>query len=193
MKIKLANLYRLILSRCFLFSLKRIIRREIRKVVRSFVRSSTSVVTKKTVQTVSTSSSISSKEVTFSKSVIVTQEQEIIRGKCHVIDGDTIVIGKQKIRLAGIDAPELHNPYGKQAKWALIDLSKGQDITAQLTGELSYDRVVAKCFLDDGRDLAAEMVKLELALDIPHFPDADYKHLETPNARRKLRWRPNKK
>ena len=175
------------------FSLNRIIRREIRKVVRSFVRSSTSVVTKKTVQTVSTSSSISSKEVTFSKSVFVTKEQEIIRGKCHVIDGDTIVIGKQKIRLAGIDAPELHNPYGKQAKWALVELCKGQDITAQLTGEVSYDRVVAKCYLDDGRDLAAEMVKLELALDIPHFPDADYRHLETPNARRKLRWRPKKK
>ena len=45
--------------------------------------------------------------------------------------------------------------------------------------------------LVDGTDLAAEMVKLELALDIPHFPDADYKELETPNSRRKPRWRPN--
>ena len=118
---------------------------------------------------------------------------EIIGGKCHVIDGDTIVIRKQKIRLAGIDAPELHNPYGKQAKWAMIALCKGQNVTAHLTGETSFDRVVAKCFLDDGRDLAAEMVKQELALDIPHFPNADYKHLETPNARRKLRWRPKRK
>ena len=42
-------------------------------------------------------------------------------------------------------------------------------------------------------DKAAEMVKKELALDIPHFPDADYKHLETPRSRRKLRWRPKKK
>jgi len=95
--------------------------------------------------------------------------------------------------LAGIDAPELHNPYGKQAKWAMIKLCKGQNITAHLTGETSYDRVVARCFLDDGRDLAAEMVKQELALDIPHFPNADYKHLETPNVRRKLRWRPKSK
>ena len=72
----------------------------------------------------------------------------------------------------------------------MIDLCKCQNVTAYLTGETSFDRVVAKCFLDDGRDLAAEMVKLELALDIPMFPDADYKHLETPNAGRKLRWRP---
>ena len=107
-----------------------------------------------------------------------------------MIDGDTIAIGKQKIRLAGINAPELNEPYGKQAKWAMVNLCKGQNVTAYLTGETSFDRVVAKCFLDDGRDLAAEMVKLELALDIPMFPDADHKHLETPNARRKLRWRP---
>lgn len=33
-----------------------------------------------------------------------------------MIDGDTIAIGKQKIRLAGIDAPELNKPYGKKAK-----------------------------------------------------------------------------
>ena len=112
---------------------------------------------------------------------------------CHVIDGATIVIGKQHIRFAGIDAPELNKPYGKQAKWALVELCKGQNVIAYLTGETSYDRVVAKCFLDDGRDLAAQIVKKELALDIPHFSNADYKHLETPNARRKLRWRPNKK
>ena len=56
--------------------------------------------------------------------------QEIISGKCHVIDGDTIAIGRQKIRLAGIDAPELHNPYGKQAKWALVELCKGQHQTS---------------------------------------------------------------
>ena len=117
-------------------------------------------------------------------------EKTIISGKCHVIDGDTIAIKKQKIRLAGINAPELNEPYGKQAKWAMVELCKGQNITAHLTGETSYDRVVAKCFLDDGRDLAAEMVKKELALDIPHFPNADYRHLETPNSRRKLNWRP---
>jgi len=54
-------------------------------------------------------------------------------------------------------------------KWALVALCKGQIITAYPTGETSYDRIVAKCFLPDGRDLAAEMVKMELALDIPLF------------------------
>ena len=75
----------------------------------------------------------------------------------------------------------------------MVELCKGQQITAYPTGETSYDRIVAKCFLDDGRDLAAEIVKQELALDLPHFPNADYKHLETPAARKKLNWKPSTK
>ena len=162
-----------------MLGLRRLFRRQIKKAVKTaiYTQPNKTTVTETVVSEVRTQT---------------TTVQEIISGKCHVIDGDTISIGRQKIRLAGIDAPELHNPYGKKAKWALVELCKGQNITAKLTGETSFDRVVAKCFLDDGRDLAAEMVKLELALDIPHFPDADYKHLERTNARRKLRWRPKK-
>ena len=72
----------------------------------------------------------------------------------------------------------------------MVEICKGQNITAYLTGETSYDRVVAKCFLDDGRDIAEEIVKAGLALDIPHFPNADYKRFEPAGARRKLSWRP---
>jgi micrococcal nuclease len=52
-------------------------------------------------------------------------EKTIISGKCYVIDGDTIAIKKQKIRLVGINARELNEPYGKQAKWAMVELCKG--------------------------------------------------------------------
>ena len=69
-----------------------------------------------------------------------TTDTAPIVGKCHVIDGDTIHIGKKKIRFAGINAPELDEPYGKQAKWAMVELCKGQQITAYPTGETSYDR-----------------------------------------------------
>ena len=116
-----------------------------------------------------------------------------IVGGCWVIDGDTIHIGNHKIRFQGINAPELDEPYGKQAKWALHKLVKGQTIRAIPNGEKSYDRIVAKCFLEDGRDIAAEMVKMGLALDLPNYPDADYKHLETPASRKKLSWKPRKK
>lgn len=36
-----------------------------------------------------------------------------LRGRAWVIDGDTIDISGTRIRLAGIDAPELDHPFGK--------------------------------------------------------------------------------
>ena len=68
-----------------------------------------------------------------------------------------------------MNALELNEQYGKQAKWALVNLCKGQIITAHPTGETTFDRIVAKCFLPDGRDLAAEMVKMELLLIFQTF------------------------
>jgi micrococcal nuclease len=111
-----------------------------------------------------------------------------IQGRCYVVDGDTIVIGNASIRLAGIDAPELDHPYGKNAKWALINLCKGQTVNAVLEGAMSYDRTVATCYLPDGRDLSAEMVKLGLAIDWRKFSGGKYRHLETEGQRKKL-WR----
>ena len=40
---------------------------------------------------------------------------------------------------------------------------QGKTITAYPNGEKSYDRIVAKCFLEDGTDLGGEMVKMGFA------------------------------
>lgn len=117
-----------------------------------------------------------------------TPSPKVLQGRCWVIDGDTIIIGDVRLRLAGIDAPELDHPYGKQAKWALVQLCKGQVVTAHIRPELSYDRLVAECYLTDGRDLSAELVRIGLALDWPKFSGGKYRHLEPADARRKL-WR----
>ncbi len=118
-------------------------------------------------------------------SVVEVLEQ---RGTAWVIDGDTLDLGGTRIRLAGIDAPELDHPYGKTAKWALVKLCKGQEIRAVFKGSLSHDRTVATCYLPDGRDLAAEMVRAGLAIDWPKFSGGKYRGLEPPGIRRKL-WR----
>jgi len=116
------------------------------------------------------------------------QVTTVLRGRCWVIDGDTVVINDVRIRLAGIDAPELDHPWGMKSKWALVELCRGQIVTAHIKPELSYDRVVAECFLPDRRDLAAELVRRGLALDWPKFSGGKYRHLEPPEARRRL-WR----
>ena len=109
-------------------------------------------------------------------------------GTCYVVDGDTIRIGRVSLRLAGIDAPELDHPWGQKAKWELARLCKGQTITAQIEPMMSYDRLVATCYLPDGRDLSAEMVRMGLALDWPKFSGGKYAHLE-PVGIRKKHWK----
>ena len=110
-----------------------------------------------------------------------------LSGRVHVIDGDTIVIQRTKIRLAGVDAPELDQPWGQKSKWAMVEICRGQVVTARLNGERSHDRLVATCHLPDGRDIGAELIKQGLALDWAFFSGGRYRHLEPPGIRRKLR------
>lgn len=112
--------------------------------------------------------------------------KKVVTGAAWVTDGDTVRIKKTQIRLYGIDAPELNHPYGQTAKWALHRLCKGHTIRAEITEVDRYGRTVARCYLSDGRDLSAEMVKLGLAIDWPKFSGGKYQQLETPDARKKL-------
>jgi micrococcal nuclease len=111
-----------------------------------------------------------------------------INGRCWVIDGDTIDIRGTRIRLAGIDAPEIGDPHGQAAKGALLRLCHGQIIRAVTEGEVSHQRLVATCYLADGRDLSAEMVRAGLALDWTKFSRGKYRGLEPEGIRKKL-WR----
>ena len=110
----------------------------------------------------------------------------VLEGPAYVTDGDTIKIQKTQVRLYGIDAPELHHPFGKKAKWAMVRLCKGQVVRAEITAEDDYGRTVAKCFLPDGRDLSEELVKLGLALDWPKFSGGKYSDFEVSGIRKKL-------
>lgn len=109
-----------------------------------------------------------------------------LRGAAYVIDGDTITIQKTQIRLFGIDAPELDHPCGRNARSALISLCKGQVVHAEILAKDDHGRTVARCCLQDGRDLSAEMVQLGLALDWAKFSGGKYRSLEMPDARKKL-------
>lgn len=112
----------------------------------------------------------------------------VLEGSAYVIDGDTIVVQGIKIRLAGIDAPELHEPWGRKSKWEMVNICKGQRIRVALNGERSYDRLVGTCFLSDGTDIGAELIRRGYALDYFVFSQGKYRHLENPEIRRKLQY-----
>lgn len=119
-------------------------------------------------------------------SAVTKTTTTVLEGPAYVVDGDTIKIRKKQVRLFGVDAPEINHPYGKKAKWALVSLCKGQRVRAEVTAEDAHGRTVAKCYLEDGRDLSAEMVKLGMAIDWPKFSDGKYRSLEVPDVRKKL-------
>ena len=84
----------------------------------------------------------------------------------RVKDGDSIVIESAErevdVRIADIDAPELDQPYGLEAKSALEALVGSRDVRLELVGGDAYRRIVANVYVEQ-RDVAAELVVRGLA------------------------------
>lgn len=81
----------------------------------------------------------------------------------HVHDGDTLTglcgAARLQVRVAGIDAPELSQPYGHQAQNRAAALVLGRPVTIG-TGHLDrYGRRVAVVTLADGRSLGLVLVQ----------------------------------
>jgi len=65
-----------------------------------------------------------------------------------VIDGDTIRIGSDRIRLRGIDTPEMNEPEGQAAKARLEELLRDESPEIVSYGHDVYDRLVADVFVN---------------------------------------------
>lgn len=85
-------------------------------------------------------------------------QAQSISGNAKVIDGDTIQIGKNKIRLHGIDAPEwnqsctLNNiiwQCGKKSTLALKKLIFNQTVVCKIKSIDRYKRYIAVCFSNE--------------------------------------------
>lgn len=117
-----------------------------------------------------------------------------IVGIARVVDGDTLRIGKTKIRLNGIDAPELRGrdrSVGIAARQGLIDIIAGGVLVCRPDGTTTHDRIVAVCSRkSDDVDIAGALIGRGLALDCAHFSGGRYAHLETEHARRNQRRAP---
>lgn len=73
-----------------------------------------------------------------------------IAGKVtSVHDGDTITVNGQSIRLGSIDAPELAQAYGLQARDHLSARVLGQQVTVTYAEKDQYDRVLGTVFTAD--------------------------------------------
>jgi endonuclease YncB( thermonuclease family) len=98
-----------------------------------------------------------------------------------VVDGDTFALGAVKFRLWGVDAPELTEPGGPEAKIALTLIGEMlEDISCNPRGT-SFERVVARCRAVI--DVARLMLALGHATENVKFSDGFYGDQQTFSAR----------
>ncbi|EAK0449098.1 thermonuclease family protein [Campylobacter upsaliensis] len=94
----------------------------------------------------------------------LTQNDESFEARVvRVIDGDTLDIlsirGQERVRIYGIDAPELKQEFGSKSKAYLQQLVLNQNLTIFYKDKDRYDRIVARITLrgeDVGRRLVSE-------------------------------------
>lgn len=120
-----------------------------------------------------------------------------LSGQARLIDGDTLEIGGQAVRLADIDAPETgqrcqdgNRTYrcGEKALEALSALIAGQSVTCAGDETDRYGRLIAHCRAG-ARDLNREMVRLGWAVAYVRYSDAYLREeIEALKARRGV-WR----
>ena len=85
-------------------------------------------------------------------------DREIYSGKAFIIDGDTLKINGTKIRLIGVDAPEISQKCkthghiencGEIVKLRLVQATSNEITTCYSHGRDFYGRVLAECYIND--------------------------------------------
>ena len=110
-----------------------------------------------------------------------------VTGHARVVDGDTLNINGQRIRLFGIDAPEREQDCrddagrsyacGREATRALTAAIAGRVVTCTPVDHDRYNRDVAVCTAE-GDDLSEAMVRSGHALDLARHSRRRYADAE---------------
>jgi len=118
-------------------------------------------------------------------SIATAVPAEPLVGRASVVDGDTIEIHGERIRLNGIDAPEIWQRCtdkaggeyrcGKAAAEALdIFLAASRPTTCRGVSRDRYKRIVAVCHRAEGVEVNAWLVQNGHALDWPRYSNGAY-------------------
>jgi len=105
-----------------------------------------------------------------------------ISGRVRVSDGDSLRFGDERVRLIGIDAPELDQtctnsngvlwPCGKVSQQRLLQLAKDGALICTYERRDRFDRALAVCMVD-GVDIGGTMVLEGLAVSYDDYPDQE--------------------
>lgn len=105
-----------------------------------------------------------------------------VTGFATVIDGDTLRIGREPIRIEGIDAPELRQTCrdaqgrewacGRVARQRLAEFIAGKKVTCTARGRDRYGRMLAVCAAGAIADLGGALVRAGYAVDYRRYSTA---------------------
>jgi endonuclease YncB( thermonuclease family) len=104
-----------------------------------------------------------------------------LMGDIRVIDGDSLWVGGREVRLAGIDAPELHQtceregrayPCGRIARAILKRKLRHSDVMCETSKNDRYGRALGTCKAG-GEDINADMVRDGLAVAYGAYRDEE--------------------
>lgn len=105
-------------------------------------------------------------------SSVAVAKSDTITGEPRVIDGDTIEVSGQKIRIHGVDAPESRQTCqkggmewlcGQEASKAMRAIVGRSKVACEAIDTDRYGRIVGRC-VADGRDIGEALVSQGLAL-----------------------------
>ncbi|GAO74238.1 excalibur domain-containing protein [Meiothermus ruber H328] len=115
--------------------------------------------------------------------ITLGQAQGVIAGRASVVDGDTLEVQGQRIRLWGVDAPEGSQtcldaggrvwPCGRRAAFALADYLGQRTVQCQARDTDRYGRMVAVCTVG-GVEINRWLVEQGWALDFTRYSKGYY-------------------
>jgi endonuclease YncB( thermonuclease family) len=121
-----------------------------------------------------------------------------LAGFATVIDGDTLRIGGEKVRIEGIDAPELRQTCrdaqgrdwacGRIARQRLAAFIAGNEVACTERGRDRYGRMLAVCAAGAIADLGGALVRAGYAVDYRRYSTAYAADARSARAERRGLW-----
>lgn len=108
-----------------------------------------------------------SKGVTSNKTIDKSSINVFRAVVIKVADGDSFTVQRRgekvRVRLFGIDCPEINQSYGQEAREFTNDLVYREIITIKVITTDRYNRIVGKVTLPNGKSLNRELLRVGLA------------------------------
>ncbi len=100
----------------------------------------------------------------------------LIAEAARIVDGDTFYLEgvSTRIRLWGVDAPERDEEGFDQATQTLTRLVDGETLSCEHIDTDPYERLVARCYFNDGRDLSEQMIDSGVATEYLRYTRGYY-------------------